>query len=227
MAFPDSVALLDDFNRANGAIGANYTAMNGAVNFIITSNAAAVNAGAYSGSYWNPATFGPDVQVHAELPQHNLTNGFAYTALWLRMSNPTAGTRTAYYLSTNTENSGEMRINRQNSDGSTTVLDVTSGIGADWSTRSTNRLGFEAEGTVLRGYHYNGTTWTLIVDYDTTADSPKYTAAGSVGFDMFDSGSIHTLNDLYAGTISGAVWPPVDNPAAPPLRVARSNLRIA
>jgi hypothetical protein len=32
---------------------------------------------------------------------------------------------------------------------------------------------------------------------------------------------------LYAGTISGAVWPPVDNPAAPPLRVARSNLRIA
>jgi hypothetical protein len=56
-------------------------------------------------------------------------------------------------------------------------------------------------------------------------------AAGTVGYTKF-SGTSTTADQIRINTVTvtetgGAVWPPGDTPAAPPLRLARSNLRVA
>lgn len=65
MAFP-TTPVLDDFNRANGALGANWGApsASGDATPTIFSNAMVAGSGVYGSAYWNPATY-LDCEVYA------------------------------------------------------------------------------------------------------------------------------------------------------------------
>jgi hypothetical protein len=84
-----TAAVVDDFNRADGALGANW----GTLNFEgtplqVISNACGAAAG---GSYWT-TPFGPDQECYAEYR--------AGSGVWVlaRVSNPTVGASTTGYL---------------------------------------------------------------------------------------------------------------------------------
>lgn len=61
--------LIDDFNRADGPLGANWSAASASSLPIITSNVMAIDGAVAvaSAAYWNPATFGPDVEASAKV----------------------------------------------------------------------------------------------------------------------------------------------------------------
>src|SRR3954470_14807977 len=72
MAFPYSIGVLDDFNRADAAnLGANWTQSGVASNHLtIITNACRAPSGGSSGysDYWNASQFGPDCACYITCP---------------------------------------------------------------------------------------------------------------------------------------------------------------
>lgn len=93
MAFP-TTAVLDTFDRANGAIGSNWAAAFGDSAAAINANTAKGAAGGWYGMYWTPGTFGPDVECYYTLTAYDA--GSSQQAMVLaRLTTPT-GSYTAY-----------------------------------------------------------------------------------------------------------------------------------
>lgn len=92
------------------------------------------------------------------------------------------------------------------------------------------------EARIFRGANLEGTTPDETLNVGTSvADSNSLTSvdevrigntSGGVPSSNFDFDSINVNDTGYPGPFSPDVWPPVDNPPAPPLRVTRSNLRL-
>ncbi len=74
-AAPPTTPVLDTFNRANGSVGSNWTVMHaGSFSTMNIANNVAVNPGSasqYAWNYWNPATFGPDVEAYATVATYS------------------------------------------------------------------------------------------------------------------------------------------------------------
>ena len=66
--------MLDNFNRANGSVGANWTVLKfGSFAAMNISAGVAVNASSslYAWNYWNVASFGPDVEAYATVASYS------------------------------------------------------------------------------------------------------------------------------------------------------------
>jgi hypothetical protein len=89
----------DTFNRSTG-LGTNWSQIGGLTHQLtIDSNLYATGdpAPAVGGSYWNPATFGPNAAVRATMQQLSTTNGNGVKLL-ARMSTPAASPRGGYSM---------------------------------------------------------------------------------------------------------------------------------
>jgi hypothetical protein len=205
VAFPDAATELDNFNRANENLSSGNWATfgNGVAGpmAIVTNEMKRGAAGNYCGSYWSAADFGPDVHVWVPLSYDMTTNGMPpYLGLWLRSPNAAAADVLGYSVTIATESSGKIAIVRNDSGSETVLANVTNQSG-EW-TGSSMRFGASIEGTVIKAWRYNGTTWSEELSYDTAPDGTKYSSAGDVGVDIFDTSAIVEMDSWNVGTLS-------------------------
>lgn len=194
MAFPTS-SVLDDFNRADHEdLGSNWTDLIAGWN--ISSNAARGNqvAGQDTKAGYNVATYGPDCEAYATMPAL-MTSNDSSMALELRLTTLVAGTHDGYHL--DIAKGGTAGIYRLDNGGytllgSTFSVTVTAGY----------KYGFEAVGSTLTAYYYNGSSWASI----TSRDDSTYGSAGYLGIHSWPNENNGTgrFDDFGGGTISGA-----------------------
>ena len=180
MALP----FLDDFNRADGGLGANWTTLDPTIN--VSSNRAAATDAA-SSAYYNGDTPNADCYVQAKfyLP----TGGTEALGLVARFNTATFNG----YLCRFVFGTG-MQIGRLD----TGVITVLATMGAAPTTGQTVR--FELSGSNLELF-YDG------VSAGSTTDA-TYGAAARSGLVASSSGAAGTLDDFETGNLAGATFLP-------------------
>lgn len=195
MPFPTNTTLLDDFNRENGAIGANWTA--DALGFgsdlaTIESNQARSPAGGagWSEAYWNPATFGPDFEVYVQVPVKPANNQIA----GIHWVHPTGlgGTGVDGFSAYLRPLSGtdSLVIERFTNQTWQTLQEAFQEFTAGWW------FGLERIGTTIAGYYFNGSIWT---QFATQTDANHAGVAGRLAFDM--EGTTCRFDNFMGGTV--------------------------
>lgn len=198
MAAP-TTPILDDFNRANGPSGTNWTAIFSATEPLpsIATNKLSNATGSAQSGYWNPSTFGGlNVETYGTLgawpagtPEHTL---------WVNMlgfsgsSIPTSGYALDMIV-------GSMAILKADGIGGLTTL-----TSLDPSAFLTSILGmwFNKVGTLLTGYTWDGSNWTSRIS--TTDGGTPFNAAGYIGLEIQGGSGTMTLDNFGGGTIGSA-----------------------
>lgn len=192
MPFP-STSVLDNFNRANEGPppSANWTTgIDGSADgFSVASNQAAPQSAAFSSSYWNAATFGPDVEVYATIA------AVGPFRLYLRVQQAGTSGLDGYivlaYPPTN-----ELYVYRVDN-GSQTQL----GAAFSQTIGAGDKFGASMIGNEISVYYKTSAgEWALI---GTRTDS-TYGSAGHLGIASFDTTGSR-LDDFGGGTIVAAV----------------------
>lgn len=196
MAFPTNATLLDDFNRAN--VGPPPSASWTSQIFLSDNNALRVlsnqcgssGTGSNQTAWWNPTTFGPDVEVYAQVPAFGLSGHYA--GLFARLTGTGTVASSGYVFYAVGDSQAEFyRV----VDGTYTAIGAAisqAWLPGDW-------MGFEVVGTTLTGYRKTGGAWSVV---GTRTDS-TYTGAGHIGlytdnntirFDDFSGGPVVTAS---------------------------------
>lgn len=195
---PAFTTVIDDFNRSNGALGANWSSVDPVgstgTDWTIASNQVLAVTSAYLAEYWTggaSVTFGPDCAVGvtvAAAPSGSFNN----ISLWLGLH---GGVGTA--------SADGHRLTIEGTQ--VTIETITNGsesaIGAAIS--ETRQAGdtyvLERIGSTLTAWRLRGGSWTNL-----GTRTAVYTAAGSVGLSMYDPGGTGRLDDFIGGTISSS-----------------------
>lgn len=196
MGFPLAATVLDDFNRANGSVGSDWTKLASATDPTINNNQWSTGTGTYVDAWWNVRIYGADVEAYttlAALPSGDRTNGF-----WLNLRSTTLSETTydGYQVDVFTSASQNALIRVYRVDNGTLTQ-----LGADVTSEDFNagdKLGVSCVGSTISVYHHNGTSWSLV----TTRTDSTYQEAGYVGMGLTDSASgAGRLDDFAAGAI--------------------------
>jgi hypothetical protein len=200
-AFPVS-AITDNFDRANaGNLGGNY----GNDHFDIGGGSHSVNANkaecsGYCANYWSAATFGPDVEIYFTVTDEPIADA-GQIGLGARIVDPDSvnvdGYRINIFPSAGVDS---WRIQRVD-DGVVTLL----GDQFEQNISSGDSVGLEIIGSTIKAYYKpSAGSWTEI----TSRSDGTYTAAGYVGFELYngESGS-PTIDDFGAGSVGSAAGP--------------------
>jgi hypothetical protein len=166
----------DDFDRANGGLGANWTTVDTAPT-IVSNECAGGDAGGSSLAYWSADAFNADQYGQVVVGTGGNPNGSPATRL--------AATR-GYLLSANTAN---VHLYRLDGNESFALLQSNSGTGVV----VTDVLRLESEGSTHRVYKN-------AVQQGTNQTDGTY-ASGSAGVFLF--GSFSRLDDWEGGNIGG------------------------
>lgn len=185
MAAGDALVLLDDFNRANGGIGANWGDLfSGTPGLSIISNrAGTASSGAIS--YWNVSTFGPDVEVAVDVPVVAL-----FFWVHFRITNPGVNASLDGY-EVGWQN-GDFFVYRIDNGGFTT-LDSQPG-----TISNGDKLMGRAVGDSIECWKYSGSAWSLVA----SATDATYSTAGYIGLESGDPGV--RFDNYSGGTIAAA-----------------------
>lgn len=186
MAAP-TTPILDDFNRGDGPLGANWTAIfstSEPLASIISSQAGQVSG--TSSGYWSPTTFAADQECY-----YSGNGVLGQWDCWVRATgfHPTLIPDTGYVL----DCAG---------DGQTATLYKADGIGGVTSIGSTTAgnlrgLWVRAVGANIKAYAYDGAAWYSLLDI-TDSVSP-FLNAGYIGFEMTGGGE--TIDNFGGGNI--------------------------
>lgn len=186
MAFP-TTGLLDDFNRADGALGANWSqpvavAMPDTV--VIVSNQADTTTNRGS-AYWNVETFGPDSEVYVTTPLWDTT------AIFLNMVS--VGASADGYEVRGRFSPALTNVYRMDS----TVLTQ---LGADIAFTGANGDSFGADNVAgsISAYYKRGGTWNTL---GSRSDSTY--GAGYIGMEVIEP-TFGALDDFSGGTVSAS-----------------------
>lgn len=184
--------ILDNFTRANGTLGPNWTSVWDDAAVRIVSNAAAttIATGAFesSGWYWNLNTFGPDAEVYATMSTVGTDNIYR---LYLRLS-PATGN--GYLI---TANKFTSQIGLYRSDGG-----IYTQLGSLISQTIFNGDSFGASivGDTLTAYYKPSaaSSWSNI---GSRTDS-TYSSAGAVGAYWYSFNTGATLDNFGGGSLN-------------------------
>jgi uncharacterized protein (TIGR03118 family) len=182
--------VLDDFNRANGPAGLNWTMLRptGYEPMNISGNAAIdSSASDFAANYWNPAMFGPDVEAYA-----TIANWGAGDAIRIGARIQNAGTTSAsgYYLQI--DDTGVWTILRVDQGPSTTLA-----TGPTLPPHNGDKIMIRIIGTVVTALHFTSGNWAVVMSYDTATDGTQYTSPGNVAIQFQTS----TIDNFGGGTI--------------------------
>lgn len=204
MAFP-TTSILDNFNRADGAIGGSWTAPmwtgDGTPQISTNQLTGAANVGNYYDAYWNASSFGPDTEAYVTIA----TRGNAGNADELYIDvRGTPGTVTSYQL--------DIAMGSPNDTWQVikTVSGAGSTLGATYTSQNISAgdsVGIEVTGssTVTINIYYkpSGGSWTLL--FSRTDSTSPITAAGRISIGV--KNNIYRLDDYGGGTIVAASGP--------------------
>lgn len=190
MAVGDT-GVIDNLDRANGALGANYGALYG-TGLVIDTNQAA-SAGGPQGSYWSAATFGPDCEVFATVATVPATG--ENVDLMLGIGSP--GASWNGYGVEMTEEAGTDTSVIYRADAG-----VITALGASISQEFANGEGILLNrlSGVLQLYRNAGAGWVAV---GTSRSDSTYTGAGYI--DWFLDGTAARLDDFGGGTVSAGI----------------------
>lgn len=180
--FP-TTGILDDFNRADGDLGANWTGpfLLGTNDLAIVSNQATGASVAVCTDGYNVATYGPDSEVRVSVPTRN-----GHVSVFLRLSG-LGSSVDAYQF--RTDNVSNWQYHRWDND-SFTLLGSTISDSAAYTA-----IGADMIGSTLTGYRETSGTWTAFA----TRTDATYTAAGYIG--MRVANTTIRLDDFGGGTV--------------------------
>lgn len=192
-----STAVLDDFNRADGALGSGWTAAVDAQHVgapvISTNTAKGTTNGGLNEAYWNASTMGPASEAYLTLG--GTANG-EDMMVYCRVTSP--GASSNGYAVLYRPSGPFMRVRRIDSGAFTS-------LGADTTITALgdgDKIGIECNGSSITAYKYTSATWSSVVS---VTDS-TYSAAGYIGMAIGDSGSnAATGDDFGGGTLSSGV----------------------
>lgn len=216
MAFPVN-GILDAFTRADSTttVGTNWTAFTAvgasSGNEGILSNQLYNPHGSfsnYTGMYWNPTTFGPDMEVYMSLPTKYTANAGDNWTIYLRSQHLSpVGTENTYNLQINVDNN-QLNISRSDAGVGTQL-----GASVSQTISSGDKAGLSIVGSTITVYYNTAGTWNTI----TTRTDSTYTGNGSIGwyipgntqdgrFDDFGGGTLASAAQFYSGlTTMGAM----------------------
>ena len=180
---PPSTPVLDNFNRANGAVGSNWGLMNGgfATFQVLSQQAVAPSGTTYAWNFWQQQQFGPDSDVYTTLA----TTSSDAVRVCARITSPTTTSRSGYCAQISGSAWTLVRIDK----GTSVVLATGSQtVGAG------DKLGLTVTGSALVAWYAPAATgtWTRIL----TATDTTYTSAGYLAM---ESRASH-LDDFGGGT---------------------------
>ena len=184
----------DNFNRANGPLGSNWTTVSGTGAPQIVSNALRVRtAGALSSAYWSASTFGSDQFAQANLPGSSGTQYGPGIAVRLSSSK---GYFLWYGNSSNT-----VSLWRMDSSSSWTLLKQSASLTV---SPSSDVWKIQAVGSTISGYQ-NGNLVVQATDTNITSGSPGvWLYYSSNQIDNWSGGDVTTLTTYpIGGTVSG------------------------
>jgi hypothetical protein len=169
--------LLDDFNRANGPVGSNWTliksgsfaTMNVASNAAVNSN----SASQFAWNYWNAASFGPDAEAYATVATYagndvlrigaRVTVGSSYSGYFVAIAATGAWSI--------------IRIDNGSA--------VTLATGPVDAVSSGDKIAIRIVGSVVTALHYTAAGgWKQVQSYNTAGDATRYTAAGRLALEF-------------------------------------------
>lgn len=186
MAFPTNTTVLDNFDRANGALGANWGTLASFNVYAVASNVASVSVSGENGNYWSAATFGPDVEVWQTVVSIN-SGANSSNGLEARLSSPT-GLRNGYHL--DWAHDGTFQLYRVDAGGYTAI-----GTGTTVTHAANVKIGLSCVGNVITGYADTGGGWTQKVQ---TTDN-TYSGAGYIALHSYNDGGVATTSDNFGG----------------------------
>ncbi len=182
--------VLDSFNRANGAVGSNWSLIRptGFAGLNVLGNALVdASASLFAWDFWNQATFGPDSEAYVTVKNYGASDTIRIGA---RVTNGGTTSQSGYYVAVSS--AGAWLILRVDSGVSTTLASgVTQGL------VSGDKIAIRVVGTVVTALHFAAGSWQQLLSYNTSADSIRYTAAGKLALEFKSS----TLDDFGGGTI--------------------------
>lgn len=200
MAFP-TTSVLDDFNRADGDAGANWTGDLIGASWPkpdVASNQLRADVGnAFSSGWWNVATYGPDCEVYCTFA----TAPGNAVRLYARGSDFGTATYDGYEIECDNSSSYLQKV----VNGTRTTIQSFGVLFA-----SGDSVGMEVTGTsttTIRCYRKpSGGAWGQIGTDQTDASSPL-TAAGHLGI-VFVNDSTARIDNFGGGTIVAAATTP-------------------
>lgn len=200
MAFPTVTTTLDDFARADGALGGDWNAnaalVAAATGFRISSGRLVYPASGADSGYLN-TSYGPNVELQVQFKSTWApANGDAVVVIARGASFGTSGWGGVYLVLIGGATTDTWELREKPASGSPTTL--TSVSTSKLSPSGGDRIGLEVVGTTVNAYKTNGTTSTLITTATTTI-----TGAGQFGFELAPaSGSLDGVETLYGGNKS-------------------------
>ena len=189
MGFP-TTPILDNFNRADGGVGSNWTdgPDGGTYGGMNISGNVCVTASGDSWDYWNAATYGPDCEVYLTDP----TIG-GNSELGLRMTAIGTTGLDCYWMARETP----LLFNIQRADN-----DVFTQLGADISQAFGvgDSFGLEAIGPVLTAF-FKAAAGSWVPMTDGARTDTTYNTAGYLG--LYMNSPFSTTDDFGGGTHVG------------------------
>jgi hypothetical protein len=183
--------VLDNFNRANGGAGANWSLIRptGFASMNVSGNAAVDSSSSlFAWNSWNPASFGPDCEAYVTVASHGASDTVRIGA---RVSNAGTTSQSGYYVAVGS--TGAWSIIRIDNGASTPLAG-----GVTQPLASGDKLAIRIVGSVITALHYTGGSgWQQVLSYDTGSDSIRYSAAGRLALEFRSS----TLDDFGGGTL--------------------------
>lgn len=188
LVFPTNTTILDNFNRANGALGANWDKWGALPVASIESERLKGEGAGNGGGSFVKEKFGPDAEVFITLNTEVGVGNFFGIAI--RQSTPTTSFD-GYYVECS-EAAGTTEIKEGSGESVTNLGPV---ISTPW--KAGDKLGVSVIGSTIRAYRYpsGGSAWELI---GTRSDA---TFAASGYFAVWRSGGTARLDDFGGGTV--------------------------
>ena len=183
----------DNFNRANGALGASWTKISDGALTISGQAVAGTAAANYSGDLWTASTFGGNQFSQVTTTSTQLTGG-----QWIAVAVRANSTGQQAYVGLYFWNNGspDMRLYRRNG-GTWTQLGSTYSSGP---LAAGSQLQIRAVGSTI-SLMQNGTTRISVTDTTLTSGAPGIYAYGKGSADNWTGGDVSTYS--VGGTVSG------------------------
>ena len=199
MAFP-TTPILDNFNRADGGLGANWTYMDfggaGGGPAIISNQVGPDAAGDFALMIYNASTYGPDVEAYIDVPT-KISSGTEVNTIGFYTSSGSFATLDGYYVSP-PEAAGTSWLIARRDDGAATQLGAT----FTQSFANGDAFGMARIGNDIEAWHRTGGVWSLLA---TRTDS-TYVGAGKLAFSASDnSGGAYRLDNFGGGVADATV----------------------
>jgi len=219
VAFP-TTSVLDDFNRADGALGSNWTApMQAQQTPVVYTNAVSGAASDYSSAYWNVSAFGDDCETFMTIPAGATSHDGVY--IHAKYRNVGTGTECGYTINYLAASGATVYRRYTNGWSGALATDATGVSPGDKCGVCVKKVGGDY---VVEVWHAPVGTgiWGLEVSYTDTgavATYPDLDGVGYSGFALWGSGNAsltRQIDDFGGGTVGGgAPVLPSDTPFPP------------